>query len=515
MKAAIYLRVSTEEQAQARHVSIRAQREACRAYCEREGFVVLEEIEDTQSGLDSEREGYQRILGLARDRQIDSVVVYHPDRFGRDAAEFLSAIKKLRQVGVDIVSATGDTSDPFVLGLYALLGEQESRRISQRVTSAFRSLAKQGKWVGNPPFGYDLIKAPDSSGMTLQPNADASWIRRIFSLYVAENHGIRGLTFQLGEEGMRVKGNKPRRTHIFNILRNVAYVGKVQAFKLSRGPFSGRRSRPESEWVVADGIHPPLVDQATFDAAQDKLKSRRFNTGNSRRSDGYLLTGLIYCGSCGGRMHGHRRGSRSSTWIYYRCYNAVEKGTCDSPYASGLKLHSEVKQALRSLPITPEARERAAELVRQEIERRDAAVSGQRKHLLVAKAQHERDRLVATREYLRKRDTKTPIPDDVYHTILREADDALASIGAELFAMAQERESPDISAGLALLDGVTWDDLSEQEWEQVVRRLVKRVEVHQGAIRVELHEPLSSLEWRQTVHEGVDSEQVHSFVGSP
>jgi len=511
MKAAIYLRVSTEEQAQARHVSIRAQREACRAYCERESLMILEEVEDTQSGLESEREGYQRVLSLARDRLIDAVVVYHPDRFGRDAAEFLSAIKKLRQVGVDIVSATGDTSDPFVLGLYALLGEQESRRISQRVTSAFRSLAKQGKWVGNPPFGYDLIKAPDGSGMTLQPNADACWVRRIFSLCVSENLSIRSLTFQLKSEGM----HQPRRTHIFNILRNVAYVGQVRAFRLSRGPFSGRRSRPESEWVIADGLHPALVDQATFDAAQDRLKSRRFNTGNCRRSDGYLLTGLIYCGSCGGRMHGHRRGSRSSTWIYYRCYNAVEKGTCDSPYASGMKLHSEVEQALRSLPITPAAREKAAELVRQEMERRDSAVAGQRKHLLTAKAQHERDRLVATREYLRKRDTKTPIPDDVYHTILREADEALASIDAELSAMAQEREPPDISTGLALLDGVTWDDLNEQEWEQVVRRLVRRVEVHQGAIRVELHEPLSSLEWRQTVHEGVDSEQVHSFVGSP
>ena len=497
MKAAIYLRVSTEEQAQARHVSIRAQREACRAYCEREGLIVLEEKEDNESGLDTERKGYQRLLALGG---VDAVVVYHFDRFSRDPAAAIFAIRNLERAGVSIRSATSDTDDPFVRGLYFLLAEQESRRTSQRVQSALRSLAKQGKWIGGPPFGYDLVKALDGSGMTLQPNADASWIRRIFSLCANENLSIRGLTLQLTSEGMIVEGHRPRRTHIYSILRNTAYVGKVQAFKHSGGYFSGRRSRPESEWVIADGLHPALVDQATFDAAQDKLKSRRFNTGNSRRSDGYLLTGLIRCGRCGGRMHAHRRDSHSHSYVYYRCYNAVEKGTCDSPYASGMKLHAEVKQALRSLPITPEARERAAELVRQEIERRDAAVIGQRRHLQVAKAQHERDRLVATREYLRKRDTKTPIPDDVYHTILREADGALASIDAELSAMSQDCEPPDVASGLAVLDGMTWDDLSEQEWEQVIRRLVKRVEVHRQAIRVELHEPLASLEYGQTVH---------------
>jgi len=515
MKAAVYLRVSTEEQAQRSHVSVRAQREACRAYCEREGFTILEEIEDTQSGLDSEREGYQRILSLARERLIDSVVVYHLDRFGRDAAEFLSAVKRLRQVGVGIASATADTSDPFVVGLYALLGEQESRRTSQRVQSALRTLAKQGKWIGKAPFGYDRVKAPDGSGSTLQPNADAYWVRRIFSLYVSEDCSIRGLTFQLASEGMIVEGHRPRRTHIYSVLRNAAYVGRIRAFRMSRGYFSGRRSRPESEWVIADGLHPALVDEAIFDAAQAKLTSRRFNTGNLKRSDGYLLTGLIYCGSCGGRMHGHRRGSRSPKWEYYRCYNAVEKGTCDSTYASGLKLHAEVKQALKTLPITPEARERAAELVRQEMERRESAVAEQRKRLEGAKARHERDRLIATREYLRKRDTKTPIPDDIYHTILKDAEDALASIDAELSAIGQERDPPDIASGLALLDGMTWDDLTDEEWEQVIKRLVKRVEVHGRAIHVVLHEPLASLEYRQTVHESVDSEQVHSFVGSP
>jgi site-specific DNA recombinase len=504
MKAAIYLRVSTEEQAQASHVSIRAQREACRAYCEREGFVVLEEIEDSESGLETERAGYQRLLAFGRERSIDAVVVYHFDRFSRDPAEAIFALRNLERMGVSIRSATSDTDDPFVRGLYFLLAEQESRRISQRVRSALRSLAKQGKWIGTPPFGYDLVKAPDGSGMTLQPNADASWIRRIFSLCVNENLSIRSLTLQLTSERMIVEGHQPRRTHVYNILRNPAYIGKVQAFKHSGGYFSDCRSRSESEWVIADGLHPPLVDEATFEAAQEKLRSRRFNTGNRRRSDGYLLTGLIRCGRCGGRMHAHRRDSHSHSYVYYRCYNAVEKGICDAPYASGLKLHAEVKQALRSLPITPEARERAAELVRQEIEHRDAAVAGQRKHLQAAKAKHERDRVIATREYLRKRDTETPIPDDVYHTILREADEALASIDAELSAMSQECEPPDIASGLAVLDGMTWDGLSDQEWEQVVRRLVKRVEVHRQAIRVELHEPLASLEYSQTVHE-VDS----------
>jgi len=506
MKAAIYLRVSTEEQGQANHVSIRAQREACHAYCEREGFAILEEIEDTQSGLETERAGYQRLLALARQRSIDAVVVYHFDRFGRDPAEAIFAIRNLERVGVAIRSATSDTDDPFVRGLYFLLAEQESRRISQRTQSAMRSLAKQGKWIGKAPFGYDLVKAPDGSGMTLAPNADADWVRRIFDLYVHENQSIRGLTSQLAREGMIVEGHRPRRL-IYSVLRNPAYKGKVQAFKESRGYFSGYRRRPESEWVVADGLHPPLIDEAIWEAAQEKLRSRRLNVGNPRRSDGYLLTGLILCGNCGGRMHGHR--PDPSPRVYYRCYNAVEKDTCDVPYASGLKVHSEVKEALKHLPITPRARQTAALLIRQETDRRNAVVLEQRKRLEAATASHERERLTLTREYLRKRDTETPIPDDIYHALLKEADEALAAIEAELSAMSSDYEPPDIEAGLAMLDGLDWDDLSDEDWQQVIKNLVKRVEVHSDAIRIELHEPLHSLEYHsETVSEGV-------LTGSP
>ncbi len=153
---AIYTRVSSAEQASPGHVSLESQLQNCRRYvAERGGTVVLLE-QDVQSGLDPAREGYQRVLAAAQRGDFDAAVVWRFDRWGRDAGEALTSFASLQRLGVAVESIMEPTSDPFLQGLFALLGYRESQSISQRTMAGLRTRAARGEWSGPPPLGYQL-----------------------------------------------------------------------------------------------------------------------------------------------------------------------------------------------------------------------------------------------------------------------------------------------------------------------------------------------------------------------
>src|SRR5687768_6379123 len=101
-KAAIYTRVSTDKQEQG--ASLNVQLEACRSYCEQHGLVVVKEFRDVLSGLNPTRPEYQEAVKLARSNAVSKLVVWRFDRLGRDEAEYMTQLRDLRRLGVDVVS---------------------------------------------------------------------------------------------------------------------------------------------------------------------------------------------------------------------------------------------------------------------------------------------------------------------------------------------------------------------------------------------------------------------------
>jgi DNA invertase Pin-like site-specific DNA recombinase len=79
MRAIIYVRASTDEQGDS--FSLPSQIDACRTYATERGMQVVAELQDVQSGAVLERPGLARVRELARQRQIDAVIVYSLDRY--------------------------------------------------------------------------------------------------------------------------------------------------------------------------------------------------------------------------------------------------------------------------------------------------------------------------------------------------------------------------------------------------------------------------------------------------
>lgn len=143
--AVIYKRVSTSEQGKS-GLGLDAQVAALERFCASEGFEVVDSFEDVGSGklgLDA-RPGLAAALAKAA-RLKCPVIVSKLDRLSRDVA-FISG---LMARGVPfIVSELGSDVDPFVLHLFAALGQKERQLISQRTRDALAPLVGTGK-LGN------------------------------------------------------------------------------------------------------------------------------------------------------------------------------------------------------------------------------------------------------------------------------------------------------------------------------------------------------------------------------
>lgn len=157
-RAAIYARFSSHNQ---RNESIEIQLENCRAYCAERGLDVVEEYCDyAQTGRDTNRAGFQRMLKDAAGGRFDHVVIYKVTRIMRNRDEMALARLTLQKHGVDILYAgeqIGEGSSGVLqLGLLEVLAEWESAILSERVKDGIQKNASQCRANGQLMYGWDI-----------------------------------------------------------------------------------------------------------------------------------------------------------------------------------------------------------------------------------------------------------------------------------------------------------------------------------------------------------------------
>jgi site-specific DNA recombinase len=461
-KYALYARLSRSDDDQA--ASLDHQGQACRRYVADKGGVVVLEERDVQSGLDNDRPGYQRVLTAARAGQIDAAVVWRFDRWGRDTLEALRSLRELADLGIDVVSATESTEDPFVRDLTLLLANRESRVISARVKPVMLMSAKMGRWQSRPPAGYRLVDGK------LEPHEQqAPLFAQLFRRAATGSYSVAALRRWAHSVGLTSStGHAPSRSLVHKWLSNPVYVGDLVYNRRANSRFEGRRARPETDWVVVPDAHPGIVDRETFNAVQTVLATHKRIQGDVRASR-WLLTGRLYCGHCGSRMYGRTAGRGHFT---YACNKGITYEDCRLRSTGGKALDAWVKGRISQFDITPAVRQRAAELVKEEVARGEAERRARRDNLAGALQKHQQTRLNLARGVMA--DT---IPVDVYRRLEEETATAIRAIEKELAGFDEPYSAPDLSPVLNVLETMDWDALDDEGWRQSVALLVERVEV--------------------------------------
>jgi len=245
MKAAIYLRVSTEEQSVSGY-GLDAQREKCNAYAVVKSWDVVNEYLDDLSGTThpEDRPGLSALLASVCDGDIDAVIVAKLDRLGRSTSVVLDIVDRLDKCNAEIASCDEslDTSTPtgrFVLRMFASLAELDRENIVARTTDGRNARGKvDGEKGGRVPLGYERILVDGKAQGVMIDNAAAETVRKIFTLR-SEGYTLQEIADTLNAQGRKTsRGKDWDHTSVRWVLRNEdKYMG-------------GNRGNSDVRWPV-------------------------------------------------------------------------------------------------------------------------------------------------------------------------------------------------------------------------------------------------------------------------
>ena len=354
-RAAIYCRLSKDDDLDGESASIANQRDMLEHYCEKQGWEVVEVYQDDgYTGLNMERPDLKRMIKAIERRQVNLVITKDLSRLGRNYLQTGYLIEDffprngVRYIamndGIDTLRENNDIA-PFK----NILNEMYSKDISKKVHSSYLLKAQKGEFTGCvAPFGYR--KDPEDKNHLLVDEETAPIVRQIFR-WALEGHGPNFIRRRLEEQKVpcptwwnRERGIRNVRTKwekqdpingrymwdfsvIKDILMNPVYAGAIASQKKDyRFKIGTIGEKKPQDWIVVEQRHEPLIDCKSFAIVQDKLKSRQRPRQNGETS---LFAGLIKCGECGKSLTIRTTHAKHSQQIYAcKTYGAFGKTHC-------------------------------------------------------------------------------------------------------------------------------------------------------------------------------------------
>ena len=321
MRAAVYLRVSTEEQRERQ--SIATQRDFAERYCAHQQISIVDfYADDGVSGtvpLDQRPQG-ARMFSDARVGKFDAVLVYKLDRLGRESLLILQAVQQFQAMDVPVKSMTesieADTPEgEFNLTILSGVATLERKNILRRSAEGIGRLVREGAWVGGvAPYGYRVKGRHREARLVVSdvrlPGSrltESDVIRLVFRMAGDEGKSCLAIADALNQLSIPAalslplsedhRGKRRRATaglwrdsRIQYILRNPTYKGVHL--------YGKRPKKPGKKRAVVERLVAAIVDAELWERAQETLKRNRlFCRPNSQRT--YLLRGLMKCAHCG------------------------------------------------------------------------------------------------------------------------------------------------------------------------------------------------------------------------
>lgn len=332
MKAALYIRVSTEEQAREGY-SIEAQKEICIRWLTDKKYDVVDiYVDDGYSSKNMKRPALQRLMADAPNRKYNLVVFWRLNRLTRSVKdkEYLFDLFAKHNIGIKSMSEELDTttaSGRMVTNLLVSVAQGEREQTAENVWSTMYEQALKGKRNGAvAPYGYDLV-----DGRLIVNAIEAEVVKRIYSLY-QKNHGVRYIAKLFNAEGIpKGHGSKWADHTVYYILTNPTYCGKL---RWNYRKLSGARTGKE---IIVDGDHEPIVSEEEFNRIQN-MRGLRKKIGLRATSD-FSFTGVAKCARCGYGMIGSSMARKNDRYRYYKCIGRHNYGICDMPIIAELSIH--------------------------------------------------------------------------------------------------------------------------------------------------------------------------------
>ena len=514
-RVALYARYSSDNQ---REASIEDQLRICREQAKREKWKIVGTYKD--AGISGAsmilRPGIQALLQDAQAGQFDIVMAEALDRISRDQADVATFYKHLKFAGVPIVTLSEGEISELHVGLKGTMNALFLKDLAAKTHRGIRGRVEDGKSGGGLCFGYNVVKQLDARGDPIRGDreineAEANVVRRIFREFAA-GVGPRTIARTLNEEGVpgpagklwsdtTIRGHVKRGTGLVN---NELYIGRLiwNRLRYIKDPSTGKRvSRlnPESEWIIKDVPELRIVDDELWQSVrvrQDEIaekfanvteavrKHHKKNRLNGTRRPKSLLSGLVFCGCCGG-PYSLRGADR------FACSNHISKGACsNSRTIPREELEARVLSGLKDRMMAPEIVEEAMRAYAEETNRlnRERRSSGDAWKAELVKIEKQIRGIIEA------------IKAGMFHESMKAEMDTLEARKTELNALLADapEDTPDILPSASAIYAKKVSALTKvlnrkeerQEAAETLRGLIEKISLTPGPERGEIYATL-------------------------
>ena len=442
--AALWTRVSTREQEE-NNCSLENQRKICLEYAEQRGITVKKEFGGTHESAKSEGEMYRKMIAeVAKDKEINIILVYSFDRFSRAGTEAIMTKAYLKTKGIYVISATQAT-DPdsaagtFMENILFLFNQFENDLRRDKSVMGMTECLKRGYWYNNVPLGYDRKKVGREHIITV--NKDGEKLRNAFIWKATEGMSDIAICEKLKTLGLAID-----RKHLNKIFHNVFYAGYMRHNLLGD--------------EIVKGKHEALIDEATFNKVNGIS-----NAGYEHKkiTDDFPLKRHIICSECGGYLTGYTVKARGKN--YYKCNT---KGCKNNNSAE--KIHAEYIALLNSYKISQEWLSALSDVFRKVFSEHNDMRDEERRALLKRRTECQQKI-----QKLKLRFGLDEISVDIYKTSIAHLDAELAEIERGLETASKNLSNMEKFVDRAILMccqlGDLWNDgdfKSRQELQKLV-----------------------------------------------
>ena len=352
IKVAIYIRVSTREQAEEGY-SIGAQEEKLRMYCAAKGWTVSKVYSDAGfSGAKLERPMIQQLINDVKNHKIQMVLVYKLDRLSRSQKDTLYLIEDVflkNDCEFASITENFDTSTSMgraMIGVLSVFSQLERERIAERMAMGAEARAQDGYFHGGGfiPIGYDYV-----DGELVINEYEAMQVRMIVDMFINQKLPLSRIWKIMNESGYKYKyGDWSNHSSVRSVLNTPLYYGKITWNK-----------------KLYDGRHTPIYDEETWNRIQARFEEVDKNKPDAQKTPfkhTSLLGGMVFCGNCGARYFTKQNVSKRPDITpankYYTCYSRGKTSSkmivdphCKNPSINVKKLDQIIIDEIKKLAL--------------------------------------------------------------------------------------------------------------------------------------------------------------------
>lgn len=308
-KAIIYVRVSTDEQAE-KGYSLQHQEERLRQYCLLHNIEVVGFYREDHSAKTFERPAFRELLAfLKKSRGKANLLIFLKwDRFSRNAGDAYGMINQLNKLGVEpqAMEQPLDLNIPenkIMLAFYLAAPEVENDRRALNTIAGMRRALKEGRYCTIAPKGYKNTRDENNKPL-IAPGKDAPFVKWTFEEVAKGIYTVADVWRMVQEKGFKIA-----KSNIWCMLRNPIYYGKIliPAYK-------------NEERMIVPGLHEGLISEELFNEVQDVLDGRKRKIVSQVTVKPELpLRGFLECRKCGSRLTGSASKGNGGLYFYYHC----------------------------------------------------------------------------------------------------------------------------------------------------------------------------------------------------